>query len=120
MTHAEECPVCRGRGTIKENYTTTAPLGITCHGCNGRGWIVIPDPEPASPFQPSPGMDNGSVNMGEIRKKFREIEAREGKGPHAREEKLELLAYILDFVYGSEAMKEVIKLFEGEDLKKEV
>jgi len=51
-------------------------------------------------------VNGGSVSMGEIRKKFREIEAREGRGPHAKEEKLELLAYILDSIHDEEAMKE--------------
>lgn len=31
---AELCPVCLGSGKYK--------LG-TCHGCNGKGWIVIPE-----------------------------------------------------------------------------
>ena len=31
MTHAEQCPVCGGCGTI---------LGRHCHGCDGKGWVL--------------------------------------------------------------------------------
>jgi DnaJ-class molecular chaperone len=32
MSHAELCPVCKGAGKYENN---------TCHGCDGKGWIVI-------------------------------------------------------------------------------
>lgn len=41
----EVCPVCKGSGIYKEyfNYSiNTAPdIQKTCHGCNGKGWIVV-------------------------------------------------------------------------------
>ena len=31
------CPVCKGSG----KYT-----GDKCHGCNGRGWVQVPEDRP--------------------------------------------------------------------------
>jgi len=46
MTHAEVCPVCSGTGKleIRDPYgrTATVPLYQTCHGCSGKGWVVVP------------------------------------------------------------------------------
>ena len=28
------CPVCLGTGKYEENQ---------CHGCNGKGWVVVPE-----------------------------------------------------------------------------
>jgi DnaJ-class molecular chaperone len=39
VTHlAQKCPVCNGFGTLK--YGT-----IKCHGCDGKGYILIPAEE---------------------------------------------------------------------------
>ena len=44
MGHAEKCPVCNGSGRVKNSdLYSTGPSEITCHGCCGVGWIVIPD-----------------------------------------------------------------------------
>jgi hypothetical protein len=51
MTHAERCPVCNGNGKV---YTNTNCMGtdpiywqqVTCHGCNGKGWVEINDNAP--------------------------------------------------------------------------
>ena len=51
MSRAEKCPVCNGEGKYK---------GKTCHGCNGRGWILIPgdtySPRKRNPWEPPPYM----------------------------------------------------------------
>lgn len=42
MTHTEKCPVCGGSGKLPADSTvTTIPREKQCHGCDGRGWIVI-------------------------------------------------------------------------------
>jgi DnaJ-class molecular chaperone len=42
MSHAEICPVCQGKGKILENFPSdTAIREVVCHGCNGRGWVVV-------------------------------------------------------------------------------
>jgi len=46
MAHAEKCPVCTGSGYIipYNDYSQTAvPLPQACHGCDGKGWIVVSD-----------------------------------------------------------------------------
>jgi len=44
MSHAEMCPVCQGKGKILENFPSdTAIREVVCHGCNGRGWVVVND-----------------------------------------------------------------------------
>lgn len=46
-SHVELCPVCNGSGKFKEyltsNFTGTTCSYIerTCHGCNGKGWVVV-------------------------------------------------------------------------------
>lgn len=46
---AEMCPVCKGTGKYVEylNYcTNTAPYTEkTCHGCSGKGWVLVPEEE---------------------------------------------------------------------------
>ncbi len=47
MSHAERCPVCKGSGRITPRHdhlsTTPAPTPASCHGCDGKGWVVVPD-----------------------------------------------------------------------------
>lgn len=43
---AQTCPVCNGKGKIKENqgsYTTLPEQYNICHGCGGKGWLTVPD-----------------------------------------------------------------------------
>ena len=47
MAHSEKCPVCEGTGKYEED---------SCHGCYGRGWIVIgyePMPYIPQPYYPT-------------------------------------------------------------------
>lgn len=38
-THlAQTCPICNGYGTVKHGE-------LTCGGCEGKGWILIPAEE---------------------------------------------------------------------------
>lgn len=42
---ADLCPICKGTGqvTVHTNYGTyTSQYERTCHGCGGKGWVVIP------------------------------------------------------------------------------
>lgn len=43
--HAELCPVCKGSGKYKKYFTTFSTGAIytemTCHGCGGKGWVVV-------------------------------------------------------------------------------
>jgi hypothetical protein len=46
--HAELCPLCSGK---------IDPPGVTCRGCNGRGWVEVRDDTPPSaplPYWPQP------------------------------------------------------------------
>lgn len=36
------CPVCNGGGTIPTSGTAVAPEK-TCHGCDGKGWVTVPE-----------------------------------------------------------------------------
>ena len=52
--HSEICPVCQGSGRYRKvidpnciGYKDTS-IGLCsyetiCHGCNGKGWVVVPD-----------------------------------------------------------------------------
>lgn len=40
------CPVCGGTGKVPPPYnghTTAVSQPVTCHGCGGKGYIVIPE-----------------------------------------------------------------------------
>ena len=53
MSHTEICPVCTGTGTYtprNDGQTTNIPTPQTCHGCGGKGWVVVHD---LSEFMPS-------------------------------------------------------------------
>ena len=61
MSHAELCPVCAGRGVIKEypseESTQTNPNTKVCHGCGGKGWVTVLDAndgcsQPCIPYYP--------------------------------------------------------------------
>ena len=45
MSHSEICPVCNGSGKyIKPNdpkITGNINIEVTCHGCQGAGWIEV-------------------------------------------------------------------------------
>lgn len=50
MSKAVLCPVCNGRGTIKDDNGVTT-LEKKCHGCYGRGWVTVPEePVTYKPF----------------------------------------------------------------------
>ena len=40
MSHSEICPVCRSKGKIEN---VDSKFEVNCHGCNGQGWISVPD-----------------------------------------------------------------------------
>lgn len=55
--HAEKCPVCGGSGHIADYndtpQTTSASVNYrTCHGCGGKGWVLVPG-YPSQPWQPT-------------------------------------------------------------------
>ncbi len=39
MSHAERCPVCYGDGRLSGHVYGSNP--VTCHGCNGSGWVTV-------------------------------------------------------------------------------
>lgn len=43
MNKAQRCPVCFGRGKLKESYPgyTSVQLEKVCHGCGGKGWVEV-------------------------------------------------------------------------------
>ena len=43
MTHSEKCPICFGAGKIAQSGGYSSAVEITCHGCQGRGWIEVRD-----------------------------------------------------------------------------
>lgn len=45
MAHAEKCPVCDGSGQVHGPSSRDTALR-ECHGCSGRGWVEVSDPEP--------------------------------------------------------------------------
>ncbi len=47
MSHAERCPLCKGEGKLPAGKFDTGyihTLPVTCHGCDGKGWVPVPDP----------------------------------------------------------------------------
>lgn len=42
---AQLCPVCQGEGKLYDCSDTTDDSGNwhTCHGCDGKGWISLPE-----------------------------------------------------------------------------
>jgi len=52
MAHAEVCPVCNGRGTVKEERITVAEK--QCYGCGGKGWVNVEEHSyyPYYPYYP--------------------------------------------------------------------
>lgn len=47
MTHAEVCPICNGTGRVpiidNDWVTTGKSVTKTCHGCGGKGWVIVED-----------------------------------------------------------------------------
>jgi len=43
--HADLCPVCNGRGKIRDSkYGESSVSELnekTCHGCDGKGWVRV-------------------------------------------------------------------------------
>jgi len=67
MAHAQTCPICNGKGKIKDPNYDPAATGVqndvVCHGCGGKGWVEVkddslnpwrpyPEPEPWHPWRP--------------------------------------------------------------------
>ena len=40
MSKAQLCPVCLGTG---KKHGTETVTGLTCNGCNGKGWVEVQD-----------------------------------------------------------------------------
>lgn len=56
-SHAELCPVCKGRGYINEVGFTgkVDPTTETkCHGCDGKGWVTVSDNKEHVPIYSQP------------------------------------------------------------------
>lgn len=41
--HAEKCPVCNGTGKFND---------LQCHGCDGKGWVLVPNGETEKIYVP--------------------------------------------------------------------
>lgn len=48
MTEVKKCPVCDGKGCIRKEgnwayrgYNGEKSPQVTCHGCDGKGWVKI-------------------------------------------------------------------------------
>jgi len=42
MSHAEKCPVCKGKGKVEISDIDKTSVRITnCHGCYGLGWVTV-------------------------------------------------------------------------------
>ncbi|GAH57382.1 unnamed protein product [marine sediment metagenome] len=55
MNTTEICPVCKGSGKYKkDSLPDSISSPIVCHGCNGKGWVVIPmfSPRPLCEYRP--------------------------------------------------------------------
>jgi DnaJ-class molecular chaperone len=58
MGYAQICPICNGRGKIKEDFHDSYNRGTSekekvCHGCLGKGWVDVEIFYPSQP-QPTP------------------------------------------------------------------
>ena len=49
------CVICNGSGKVDPEEGSASKAKITCHGCGGKGWIVVPEeaPQPV-PFPDKP------------------------------------------------------------------
>ena len=44
VSQAVRCPVCNGAGkiwTVAAKDSTACNMEVTCHGCGGKGWVVV-------------------------------------------------------------------------------
>lgn len=51
------CPVCKGSGKVNEVWVNLPKMTaredskeVTCHGCDGRGWVEVSGDEPGYPW----------------------------------------------------------------------
>lgn len=66
MAHAEVCPICSGRGTVKENTfeNSITDTETICHGCGGKGWVTVQDePEKETKFVTNENNKIGLVGL---------------------------------------------------------
>ena len=35
------CPVCKGNGKLTPQGNYAGYYEVTCHGCNGKGWVEV-------------------------------------------------------------------------------
>ena len=50
MSHAEKCPVCKGSGETRPGQLDRYQIEtLTCHGCEGKGWVEVSDGPPPMP-----------------------------------------------------------------------
>ncbi len=43
---ADRCPVCYGKGKMPYDGSSSGSIGTmmqACHGCNGKGWVTVPE-----------------------------------------------------------------------------
>lgn len=45
------CPVCVGSGKYHDPTNARGLQGV-CHGCMGRGWVLVPGAAPTPPLNP--------------------------------------------------------------------
>lgn len=43
---AQLCPICMGKGTIQNRMVDATDTTDRCHGCDGKGWVVVEQPGP--------------------------------------------------------------------------
>ena len=43
MAYTEKCPLCASSGQLVVGQTSSEAIFATCHGCDGKGWVSIPD-----------------------------------------------------------------------------
>lgn len=55
---AVKCPVCKGRGTVKEGFYKPSEPDLArpkCRSCDGNGYVALPEPsDPAPTHLPLP------------------------------------------------------------------